>query len=101
MRHIVIALAIFVAIALVTVWMYYDIPSTQTSCVGCAGEELWDTLNSDQLSWVIEGFQERISKMEDELECVQRIQSKKIAEKNKEQCMEVASDERRGQGASG
>ena len=43
-------------------------------------EPSWEELDPAQLSWVIEGIQERISELEDDLLRVQKLQWEKLAD---------------------
>ena len=42
------------------------------------GRDGWDALNADQLSWVIEGIQERMSELESDLHYAQQLQAQKL-----------------------
>ena len=38
----------------------------------------WDALNAEQMSWVIEGIQERMSELSDDLHYAQHLQAEKL-----------------------
>lgn len=54
-----------------------DVPASQTSAPA-TDRAAWDALNADQMSWVIEGIQERMSELSDDLHYAQHLQAEKL-----------------------
>ena len=72
-KRLLCVVLVLLAIALTATVTYHEVRQYQQ-------EPSWEELDPAQLSWVIEGIQERISELEDDLLRVQKLQWEKLAD---------------------
>lgn len=72
-KRLLCVVLVLLAIALTATVTYREVRQYQQ-------EPSWEELDPAQLSWVIEGIQERISELEDDLLRVQKLQREKLAD---------------------